>query len=287
MRARGALLGSAAAAAAAGLWWTAWHEPRRLIVREETIMPPDWPSSLDGLRVGLISDLHAGLGHTDPARIAGAAELLNAQRPDLVALLGDYLDSTLFGKGRADPDEVAEALSGLEAPLGRYAVLGNHDWRAAGPAMGAALRRAGLTVLENDAREAGSLWIAGAADLRTRWPDIPHTLRAVPDGAPVILLAHDPDLFPRVPARVSLTVAGHLHGGQVDVPVLRRPFIPSRHGTRYLGGHIVEEGRHLYVSTGVGTAGLPLRFRRPPEIVVLTLRGRWPRPQVRTPPGGR
>jgi predicted MPP superfamily phosphohydrolase len=67
-------------------------------------------------------------------------------------------------------------------------------------------------------------------------------------------------------------LAGHLHGGQVDVPLVRRAFIPSRHGTRYLGGHVVEEGRHLYVSTGVGTAGLPLRFRRPPEIVVLTLR---------------
>jgi predicted MPP superfamily phosphohydrolase len=275
MRARGPLVGSAAAAAAAGLWWAAWHEPRRLVVREHTLEPPGWPQSLDGLRVGLLSDLHAGLGHTDTARVTATAERLNAQRPDIICLLGDYLDSTFFGRGRADPDEVAQALGVLDAPLGRYAVLGNHDWRAAGPAMGAALRRAGLTLLENDARETGrgSLWVAGTADLRTRRPDVAHTLRAVPESAPVILLTHDPDIFPGVPARVSLTVAGHLHGGQVDVPLLRRAVIPSRHGTRYLGGHVVEEGRHLYVSTGVGTAGLPLRFRRPPEVVVLTLRG--------------
>jgi predicted MPP superfamily phosphohydrolase len=274
MRARGPLLGSAAAAAA-GLWWVGWHEPRRLVVTEHTLEPPGWPQSLDGLRVGLLSDLHAGLGYTDAARITAAAELLNGQRPDVVCLLGDYLDSTLFGRGRADPDEVAQALAILDAPLGRYAVLGNHDWRGAGPAMGAALRRAGLTVLENDARptERGSLWMAGTADLRRRRPDVPHTLRAVPQGAPVILLTHDPDVFPGVPARVSLTLAGHLHGGQVDVPFLRLLFIPSHHGTRYLGGHVVEDGRHLYVSTGVGTAGLPLRFRRPPEVVVLTLRG--------------
>jgi predicted MPP superfamily phosphohydrolase len=275
MRARGPLLGSAAAVAAAGLWWTAWHEPRRLVVTEHELAPPRWPAGLDGLRVGLMSDLHAGLGYTDAARVIAAAELLNAQRPDLVCLLGDYLDSsTLLGKGRADPDEVAEALSILDAPLGRFAVLGNHDWRAAGPAMGAALQRAGITVLENDAREAAAdtLWVAGTADLRRRRPDIPHTLRSVPDGAPVVLLTHDPDVFPRVPARVSLTLAGHLHGGQVDLPLVRRAYIPSRHGTRYLGGHVVEDGRHLYVSTGVGTAGLPLRFRRPPEVVVLTLR---------------
>jgi hypothetical protein len=274
MRARGLLLGAAAGAAAAAAYWAAWHEPRRLVVTEATLSPPHWPADLDGLRVGMLSDLHAGLGHMTPGRVHAAVELLNAQRPDLICLLGDYLDSTRLGKGRADPDEVADALARLEAPLGRYAVLGNHDWHAAGPAMGAALRRADVPVLENDSREAKpeALWVAGTADLRLRWPDVPRSLAHVPDEGPVILLTHDPDVFPSVPARVQLTLAGHTHGGQVDVPLLRRPFIPSRHGTRYLGGHVVEDSRHLFVSTGVGTAGLPLRFRRPPEVVVLTLR---------------
>jgi uncharacterized protein len=266
-------LGAAlAAGAGAALYWIAWHEPRRLVVTECTLHPPGWPQSLDGLRVGLMSDLHAGLGHTNPARVREAVELLNAQRPDVICLLGDYLDSTHFGRGRADPGEIASELAQLRAPLGRFAVLGNHDWRAVGAAMGDALRQAGLTVLENDAVRAGDLWIAGVADMRTRLPDIPKTLETVPEDAPVLLLAHDPDLFPHVPQRVALTLAGHTHGGQVDVPVLRLLVVPSGHGVRYLGGHVEEEGRQLFVSTGVGTAGLPIRFRRPPEVVILTLR---------------
>jgi predicted MPP superfamily phosphohydrolase len=259
------------AGAAAAVWWIAWHEPRRLVVTERTLHPPGWPRSLDGLRVGAMSDLHAGLGHTNPARVREAVELLNAQRPDLICLLGDYMDSTHFGRGRADPGEIAAELERLRAPLGRFAVLGNHDWRAVGAAMGDALRAAGLTVLENDAVRAGDLWVAGVADMRTRLPDIPKTLETVPEDAPVLLLAHDPDLFPHVPRRVALTLAGHTHGGQVDVPVLRLLVVPSGHGVRYLGGHVEEEGRQLFVSTGVGTAGLPIRFRRPPEVVILTL----------------
>jgi predicted MPP superfamily phosphohydrolase len=94
----------------------------------------------------------------------------------------------------------------------------------------------------------------------------------VPENAPVLLLSHDPDAFPFVPERVGLTLAGHTHGGQVGIPWLRRPFVPSYYGERYLHGHLVEGGRHLYVSSGIGTSGLPVRFLRPPEVVNLTLR---------------
>jgi predicted MPP superfamily phosphohydrolase len=101
---------------------------------------------------------------------------------------------------------------------------------------------------------------------------VERALMPVPDDAPVLLLSHDPDVFPRVPARVSLTLSGHTHGGQVGVPLVRRPFVPSHYGERYVYGHVVEDDRHLWVSSGVGTSGMPVRFLRPPEVVILTLR---------------
>jgi predicted MPP superfamily phosphohydrolase len=127
-------------------------------------------------------------------------------------------------------------------------------------------------VLEDRAVERGGLWIVGLGDLRYRAPDIRRALEDVPPHAPTILLSHDPDVFPRIPPSVSLTLSGHTHGGQVAIPLLRRPLLPSRYGERYARGHIVEEGRHLYVTHGVGTSGLPIRFLAPPEVLVLTLR---------------
>jgi predicted MPP superfamily phosphohydrolase len=126
-------------------------------------------------------------------------------------------------------------------------------------------------VLENEALRAGDVWLAGVEDTRHRSPDVEEALGAVPDGAPVILLSHDPDLFPKVPDRVALTVSGHLHGGQVGVPLVRRRFIPSRFGERYARGHVVEDGRHLYVTAGFGTTGWPVRLLAPPEVVILRL----------------
>jgi predicted MPP superfamily phosphohydrolase len=138
--------------------------------------------------------------------------------------------------------------------------------------MGRALAAAGVPVLENAAQEAApGLWVGGTAEYRFREPDIAGTLAEVPEAAAVLLMIHDPDLFPRVPARVSLTVAGHLHGGQVNIPLLRRAMLPTCYGERYLAGHVVEGGRHLYVSSGLGTSGLPIRLRRPPEIPLLRL----------------
>ena len=87
----------------------------------------------------------------------------------------------------------------------------------------------------------------------------------------MLLLSHDPDVFPAVPARVALTVAGHTHAGQVAIPRLRRRAIPSRHGERYAHGHVVEDGRHLYVSAGIGTTGWPVRLLAPPEVPILRL----------------
>jgi predicted MPP superfamily phosphohydrolase len=265
---RAVLAGAAAGVAGAAIAWRAlWHEPRHLRVRERELALPGWPAALAGLRVALMSDLHAGAGYVDEHRVAKFVAAVNARDVDAVLLLGDFLD------GHADiaPEPVASALGGLRARHGTAAVLGNHDWANRGRRIGAALRDAGIPVLENEARALGPLWIAGVGDASMRHPDIGRALADVPDGAPVILLSHDPDVFPRVPVRVALTVSGHTHGGQVAVPLLRRPFMPSRHGERYARGHIVEDGRHLYVTSGVGTSRWPVRLLAPPEIVVLRL----------------
>jgi predicted MPP superfamily phosphohydrolase len=227
------------------------------------------------LRVALVADLHAGAGHFSRARLAATVDAVLALDADVHLLLGDYLDSTPLGDGRARVRDVASELARFPHAV---AVLGNHDWRAAGPAMGWALRDAGVRVLENEAVQVrDGLWVAGLACARHRFADIGATLREPPPGAAVLLAVHDPDVFPEVPARVSLTVAGHLHGGQVNIPTLRRAMLPTRFGERYLHGHVVERGRHLYVSAGLGTAGLPLRLRRPPEVPVLRLTGAAPR----------
>lgn len=257
-------------AAATGVGYrAAWQEPRSLICPEVALALPGWPPEHDGLRVALVSDLHAGAGHMTPARVASIVDSVLALGADLHLLLGDYLDSTRLGLGRARVRDVARELARLPRAL---AVLGNHDWNSSGPAMGWALRDAGVCVLENQAvavRE--RLWIAGLACSRHRFHDLRAALRDVPDGAAVLLAVHDPDVFPQVPARVALTLSGHLHGGQVNVPGLRRVMLPTRFGERFLAGHVVERGRQLYVSTGLGTAGVPLRFRRPPEVPVLRL----------------
>ncbi|HEX2087569.1 MAG TPA: metallophosphoesterase [Solirubrobacteraceae bacterium] len=237
-----------------------------------------WPSVYDGFRLALVSDLHAGTPHVGVEQVERVAELVDREGPDLVALLGDYVDDEAAFAQAVRPADVAAALARIRAPLGRVAVLGNHDWLSGGEQVRGALQDAGITVLEDDALRLRSarvpLWVAGLADATERRPDVPSALAGVPEEAALIVLSHDPDLFPRVPRHAALTVSGHTHGGQVDLPVVRRHVIPSRFGDRYAAGHVEEDGRHLFVTRGVGTSWWPLRFRSPPEVVLLTLRPR-------------
>jgi uncharacterized protein len=245
----------------------------RLAVRELDLELPHWPARLDGVRAALVSDIHAG---TPGVRVEKVVECVQAAAPDLILLLGDYVDPTVIGGERPSPAAVAQGLARLTAPLGVFAVLGNHDWAHTGPAMGNALRAAGVPVLEDRAVRidalGGPLWVAGIADQESRNPRVGEALAGVPADEPLLVLAHDPDLFPYVPARASLTVSGHNHGGQVDIPWLRRRVL-GRHGERYKAGHVVEQGRHLFVSRGIGTARLPVRLRSRPEVPVLRLVG--------------
>jgi uncharacterized protein len=256
--------------------YAGWVEPRRLVVRRWTLALPRWPAALAGLRVGVMTDLHAGVLHAGEGEIGRWVDRMNAEEPDLVLLGGDFTDAHPLWGRRLPPERIAERLAELEAPLGAVAVLGNHDWRTFGVRMWTALAAAGIPVLENDAHPLddprGRFHVAGLADVRHRRPDLVRALANVPDDEPVIVLSHDPDVFPFVPSRVALTISGHTHGGQVAIPVVRLPVMPSRHGERYARGHIVEHGRHLVVGTGLGTSGIPVRLLAPPELLVLELR---------------
>lgn len=266
-QAAGAVLGAAAVYARV-------VEPRRLRLPTHELRLPRWPAELDGVQVAVMSDLHAGGPHTGLRRVRRIVDAVNAAGPDLVALCGDYVDPLVPGGGRLDPRAVADELARLSAPAA--AVLGNHDWEHEGERMRDALANAGVPVLENRAVRLAvrgePLWVAGLADERERDPRPGEALADVPPDAPLIVLCHDPDTFPYVPARASLTLAGHLHGGQVNLPVLANRVVPSRHGGRYKAGHVVEHGRNLFVSRGLGETGRAVRFRSPPEVPLLTLR---------------
>ncbi len=264
-----------ALAALAAAVWGFLVEPDRLVVRTARLELPRWPAALDGLRIAAISDIHAGAPWIDDAKLRQLVAAVNDAHPELVVLLGDFVVRDVIGRRRVDPESTARTLGGLRPLLGTVAVLGNHDWWYDGPRVRRALEVAGITVLENASlrREwrGTSFWLVGLADLSTREPDVRGALGDVPPDAAVIALTHHPDVFPQIPPRVALTLAGHTHGGQVALPILGRLIVPSKYGQRYAIGHVEEGGRHLFVTPGIGTSTIPIRFGVPPEISLLTL----------------
>lgn len=286
------LIGSAALLVSSGLYALGVEPAFRLRVQRYGITPPGWPSD-HRLRLAALADLHVGEPHMGLNRVREIVAATNALGADLIVLIGDYVAGHRFQTRAVEMADLAPVLADLSAPFGRYAVLGNHDWwddRAAqragrGPVIARrTLEAAGIPVLENDAvrlQHAGRpFWLLGLGDQLAllRKPrllgvdDLPGTLAKVSDDAPAILLAHEPDIFPNVPARVSLTLSGHTHGGQVRA-FGYSPLVPSRYGNRYAYGHVVEENRHLIVSGGLGTSILPVRLGVPPEIVLVELGG--------------
>lgn len=285
LRGRRIFLGWSLAAIALVGWilgvWAFLVEPATLTVRHVTVESAAWRGP--PLRLGVISDTHVAAPHTDVARIERLVARMNAERPDVVVLLGDYAGGHEPADVRAAPERSeilrgVEAFKGLRSPLGTHGVLGNHDSWFDDDAIAAAMERGGVTVLENRAvrvdRPGGAFWIAGLADMESPKapPRVSATLGQVADAAPVIVLTHWPDPFVDVPDRVALTLAGHTHCGQVNLPVFGRLVHASHMSERWACGLYDEGGRKLFVTGGVGVSILPVRFRAPPEIVILTLR---------------
>ena len=253
--------------------WAFWWEPRRLVVRESSIDLSCWRGR--PLRIAVASDLHIGSPYTGVEKLERVVARINAGRPDVVVLLGDFVIQGVAGGQFVTPEAIAAGLGKLRAPLGVYAVLGNHDWWLDAPRVIRAFQSVGITVVEDSARllsAAGQpFWLVGISDFMEGAHDVPLALRAVTSDAPAIAITHNPDVFPSIPSRVCLTLAGHTHGGQVAIPFVGRPVVPSEFGERYAIGHIHENGRRLFVTAGVGTSIIPVRFRVPPEVVFLTI----------------
>jgi uncharacterized protein len=258
-------------------------EPQTLVVTTYALNPPGWPASRK-LSITVIADLHAGGPDMTLTHIRQIVDAANLLRSDLVVLLGDYIATYRFANQRVPYAVLTGELARITAPLGTWAILGNHDWWNRLSEIRNALAAARIPVLENDAVMLGAgaerFWLAGIGDQlayrlghgRFRGvDDLPRTLTQVGTDDPVLLLVHEPDIFPRVPSRVALTLAGHTHGGQIRLPVIWPAFVPSKYGARYAYGHVIEGGRHMIVSGGLGTSFIPARLGVPPELVRVEL----------------
>jgi uncharacterized protein len=279
-----------------GLFETFWR-PR---ITRYDLQPVRWRHGPD-LKIAVIADIHACDPWMSADRVRAIVATTNELGADLILLLGDYVVSGGFERRfvtkDVSPTEWAEALSGLRAPLGVHAILGNHEWWADAevqrtwkgpPASRAVIEKAGIPVYENDAvrlvKDGQAFWLAGLGDQVAFLPsrrlhpgrhygvdDLPGTLAKITDDAPVILMAHEPDIAVRVPERVSLMLSGHTHGGQVRL-FGWSPVVPSRYGNRFAYGH-VRERCDVIISGGLGCSIMPVRIGVPPEIVVVTVRG--------------
>jgi predicted MPP superfamily phosphohydrolase len=255
--------------------WAFWLEPSSFITTTTHIKLRQWSEKCDGLKVVVLSDLHVGSPHNDLNNLIKVIQATNALQPDLILLAGDFVIHEVIGGHFVKPELIAQELKKLNAKLGVYAVLGNHDWWYSGWKMQEIFKREGISLLENKAipLQNGSchFWLAGIGDYWGAHFDTDKALRAIPKKETVIAFTHNPDIFYELPYRIALTFAGHTHGGQVNLPLLGRLIVPSQYGEKLASGYISEGGRDMFVNTGIGTSILPVRFRVPPEISVVYL----------------
>ena len=238
---------------------------RRADVRASGIPAP--------VRLVLVSDIHVAGPDMPPPRLDRIVAQINQLKPDVVLIAGDFV-SDKRTRTRSYPfAEAVSPLRRLKNRLGTVAVLGNHDhWRDAAAAR-QELKRAGIRVLDNDAVRLGPLTIGGVDDAYTGHDQIDRTLERMRSlGQPAILLSHSPDVFPKLPSDVFLTLAGHTHCGQIRLPLIGAVSTMSAFGERYACGRVDEHGKTLIVSAGLGTSILPLRLGTRPDVWVVNLR---------------
>lgn len=269
-----ALVEAAGALAALGVY-AFGIEPRRLVTRRHRITWRSWSPGPGPSRIAVLSDIHAAWPHITPGRLARIVRHVLALRPRLVLLPGDFVVTDTWGAVPVAPERIAEVLQPLAERVPTCAVLGNHDYDFDGERVAAALSRCGIRVLANEAVplsfDGRRLWLAGLDDPVTLRADLDATIAQLPEDEPAVLLSHSPDVHTFAPPNVRLVVAGHTHGGQVCLPLLGPVITMSRLPRRQAHGLHEADGRHLFVTGGIGTTGLPVRFLQPPEVGILDL----------------
>lgn len=229
------------------------------------------------LRIAFLTDTHvsgdfAG-SRIDPARLSRIVAQVNALAPDLVVLGGDYITGRA---GKDNPVSFRDSVApfkGLKARLGVYGVLGNHDYERGDHRrkLTSWLRHAGVTPLVNESIQLAGITLAGVDDLWFGQAD-PRFLSGLSTSTrPVVLISHNPDIFPSVPRSIQLTLSGHTHGAQIVPPIIGPIVSTSRYGQRYRRDLVQEDGHSLIVSSGIG--GRPFKWNVPPEILLVELRG--------------
>ena len=255
-----------------GLWvlYMTCVEPNLMVEKHRTLHLPNWNQSLNGLKVGVVSDLHIGTSNVDLKRVERITERINRENPDLILILGDF-DTLAIAETNYKEEEISNVFKKFKSKYGTIAILGNHDYYPSALIRGI-LHNSGIILLENSdcyiTHNNTKFRIVGFKDMWHFTLNAHAIIGEVKE--PTLVLSHNPDMFPRIPQEVSLTLSGHTHGGEIFIPILGSPTVPSKYHERYRKGYIVEKNKHLFVTSGVATLS-HLRFCNPPEIIFLEL----------------
>jgi predicted MPP superfamily phosphohydrolase len=291
----GNLLG-AAALCTLGLAYATQVEPRWAEVKRLDIPLLGLPPEVEGFTIAQLSDIHVG-PHVTAEHVRHGVALTNTLDADLVVLTGDFVYRSAEYSATC-----ARELASLRARYGVYAVLGNHDIWTDADEVAEWLSRAGLVVLRNQRQAltvAGvRLWLLGIedagytgglfSDFRVMWQEaqgrLAVLLQGIPPAEPRLLLVHNPDFTEMLPGgRIDLALCGHTHGGQVRLPFIGAPVVPSCFGHKYAGGRVRGPGAWVYVNRGLGLISPPVRFLCRPEITLHRLRAVSPASSAQSP----
>jgi hypothetical protein len=269
--------------------WAFWYEPSSLVVKNYDLKIKQWNPAHNNLKIVAISDIHGGSNFITEEKIRKVVELANERNADLIVLLGDFVSEQTFNRTelKMPVSALADNLAGLKARHGVFAVLGNHDFRYDLPKVRSELERIGIRVLDGEAtvinHNGQDLTILGLAEVLkvNEWyafaNQAKNALKETKAEGNVLALVHNPDAIAMISGgflvseNLRLVLAGHTHGGQVRLPFVGSIIVPSSYGQKYALGHVVENGIDMFVTTGIGTSILPVRFGVPPEISVLTI----------------